>query len=134
MGATEATTWPASRFMTRTPVASRPCDEMSRTGMRTVVPPEEMTTTSSSRPTMKAGHDAALAGGELDAAHALAAAALAVEPVELRALAVARLGDDAGWLVSSRATSTRHHLVVDPELHAPHAGGGPAHGPHVGLV
>jgi hypothetical protein len=40
--------------MTRTPVASRPCEEISRTGMRITVPPEEMAKISSSRPTMNA--------------------------------------------------------------------------------
>ena len=37
-GATEATTWPASRVATRTPVASRPWLEISRTAIRTITP------------------------------------------------------------------------------------------------
>jgi hypothetical protein len=54
IGATDATVWPSSRLMTRTPVASRPCDEMSRTAIRIVTPPDETATMSSSRPTMNA--------------------------------------------------------------------------------
>ena len=79
IGATEATVWPASRFITRTPVASRPCEEISRTGMRMVTPPDDTATISSSRPTMNAATTWPLRAGELDADHALAAAALAVE-------------------------------------------------------
>ena len=75
-GATAATDWPSSRFITRTPVASRPCDEMSRTGMRMTTPPDAMTKISSSSADHERRHDEALAGGELDAPHALAAAAL----------------------------------------------------------
>src|SRR4029078_13663599 len=32
IGATDATVWPSSRFITRTPVAPRPCGEVSRAG------------------------------------------------------------------------------------------------------
>ena len=75
----------------------------------------------------------ALLGGELDAPHALAAAALAVELVELGALAVAGVGDDAG---SRRRRGRRRRTRPRRsglQLHAPHAGGRPAHGPHVVL-
>ena len=54
IGATDATVWPSSRFITRTPVAPRPCEEISRTSMRMVVPLEATATISSSMPTMKA--------------------------------------------------------------------------------
>ena len=53
-GATDATVSPSPRFMTRTPVASRPCEEIPRTSIRMRVPTLLMTKTSSSSPTMKA--------------------------------------------------------------------------------
>ncbi len=54
MSATEATLWPSSRLITRTPVASRPWLEISFTAMRMVTPPDDTATMSSSIPTMKA--------------------------------------------------------------------------------
>ena len=54
------------------------------------------------------GDHEALLGGELDAPHALAAAALAVELVELGALAVAGVGDDQdGDVVAGDVAATR---------------------------
>jgi hypothetical protein len=52
--ATAATDWPSSRFITRTPVASRPCEEMLRTSIRVATPADEMQMMSSSSPTMNA--------------------------------------------------------------------------------
>ena len=78
------------------------------------------------------GHHVALLGGELDAAHALAAAALAVEVLELGALAVAGVGDDEHGDVVAAGVEA-HDLVLGPHLHAAHAGGGPAHRAHVVL-
>ena len=52
--ATAATLWPASSFMTRTPVASRPCELISRTAWRVVTPPSEMSRISSSSSQVKA--------------------------------------------------------------------------------
>ena len=72
------------------------------------------------------GDHVALLGGELDAAHALAAAALAVEVLELRALAVAGVGDDEHGDVVAAGVEA-HDLVAGPQLHAAHAGRRPAH-------
>ena len=85
---------PSSRFMTRTPVASRPWDEISRTAMRMSVPPDDDDEDLVVEADHERGDHDALLGRELDAPHALAAAALAVELVELGALAVAGVGDD----------------------------------------
>ena len=64
-----ATVWPSSRFITRTPVASRPCEEISRTGMRiSDAARRRSTKISSSRPTMNAATTWPLLAGELDAA------------------------------------------------------------------
>ena len=46
--------WPSSRFMTRTPVASRPCEAISRAWVRMTTPPEETSRISSSSATMNA--------------------------------------------------------------------------------
>ena len=83
---------------------------------------------------MKAATTWPFCGGELDAPHALAAAALAVELVELGALAVAGVGDDEdGDVVAGHVA--RHDLVARRlQLHAPHAGRGPAHRPDVVLA
>src|SRR6202034_1402934 len=53
-GATAASAWPSSRFITRTPVASRPWDAISRTAVRMTTPPDDTKRTSSSRLTMNA--------------------------------------------------------------------------------
>ncbi len=54
IGATEPTLSPSSMFMILTPVASRPCSEISLTAIRMVIPLLETATISSSSPTMKA--------------------------------------------------------------------------------
>ena len=79
------------------------------------------------------GDHVALLGRELDAPNALATAALAVEVLELGALAVAGVGDhEHGDVVA--AGVERHDLVAGPHLHAPHAGGRPPHVAHVVLA
>ncbi len=52
--ATAATACPASRLMSRTPVASRPWAAISRTAVRMTTPPVETSRISSSSPAMKA--------------------------------------------------------------------------------
>lgn len=54
MSATEETVWPSSTVITRTPVAARPWEEMLRTWVRMVAPPEVTATISSSIPAMNA--------------------------------------------------------------------------------
>ena len=54
MRATDDTVWPYSTVITLTPVAARPCEEMFRTWVRMVDPPDVTATISSSIPAMKA--------------------------------------------------------------------------------
>src|SRR5581483_5332610 len=72
-------------------------------------------------------------GGDLDPPHTLPAPALPVEPVELRPLAVAGLGDEEDLDVVAGDVAADHHVVAVLQLHAPHAGRGPAHRPDVVL-
>ena len=140
IGATEATVWPSSRFITRTPVAPRPCEEISRTGMRIVTPLDDTATISSSRPTMNAATTSPLRPVSLMPMHTLAAAALRVVLVELRALAVPGLGDHQDRRVvagdvdatrprrrcrsfmprtpAARATHRAHVVLVEADRHA----------------
>src|SRR5581483_5801942 len=77
------------------------------------------------------GHHRTPGGGHLDAPHALAAAALPVELVELRPLAVAGLGDEEDLHVVASHVTADDDVVGVLQLHAPHAGGGLAHWPYV---
>ena len=76
------------------------------------------------------GHHRAPLAGQPDAAHALAAAGLAVEALELGPLAVAGVGDDQDVGVVRRHVA-RHDGVALAQADAAHAGGVAAHGAHV---
>src|SRR5581483_3738643 len=79
------------------------------------------------------GHHEALLRRQLDRPDTLPTTTLPVEVLELRPLAVPRVGDDQhGDVVATRVEG--HDLVARTQLHAAHAGGGAAHRAHVVLA
>src|SRR4029079_7044484 len=71
--------------------------------------------------------------GQLDGPNTLAAATLAVEVFQLRALAVPGIRHDQdGRVVPTRVQ--RHDFVAGAHLHATDTGGGAPHGTHVVLT
>ena len=70
--------------------------------------------------------------GQLDAPHALATSVLRVEMVELRALAVAGVGDDQ-QVDSLAGDVAGHDLVAGPQPHAADPGRAASHGTDLGL-
>jgi len=87
-----ATEWPSSRFITRTPVASRPWEETSRTGVRMSTPPVEATSLSSSRRVMKAARGSR-ARPSVDRAIHPSPAALTVKALTFTRFAESRVRD-----------------------------------------
>ena len=119
--------------MTRTPVASRPWEEMSRTGMRIMTPPEAMMKISSSRLTMNAATTRPRRAVSLMPFDALDASVLAAEVLELGPLAVAGVGDEQDRRVVT-GDVTRHQLVVASRSFMPRTPAAvAAHRPHVAL-
>ncbi len=79
------------------------------------------------------GHHRTPGSGDLHTPHALAATALAVERLELGALPVAARAHEQHHRAVLDHRRAHHGVLGVLELHAPHAGGGPAHRAHVVL-
>ena len=118
--------------MTRTPVASRPCDEISRTGHADHDAADAITKISSSRPTMKAATTTPFLAVSL-----MPRTPWPPRPCRLNLSSWVRLPKPASvtmrMATSSRATSQETTSSLGLHLHAPHAGRGPAHGPDLVL-